>query len=176
MKRLLAAAFCLLLGACASWLALPLLKIQPAALGVDRTVEQRVSFSRGDESRSFDSVVEISSDRLNVIATAVGVRLFTLSYDGRTLTQGAGLAMPGGLPPEWVLNDLLYVYTPADVLQAALPDDWRVVDEDGVRRLLESGKLVIEIRYAGADRWNGRAELEQKRLGYRLRIDSREPE
>jgi hypothetical protein len=168
----MAACLVLLLSGCANWLALPLLKVAPAALGPARTVEQRVSFTRRDESRSFDSVVEISADRLDVVATAVGVRLFTLSYNGETLEEGAGLPMPGGLPPEWVINDLLYVFAPADALQSALPEGWLVLDAESSRQILKGGEPVIAVSYSGGDRWNGRALLEQKRLGYRLQIDS----
>ncbi len=170
--RCILLACCMLFSGCANWFALPLLQIPPAALGPACMVEQRVSFTRGDEQRSFDAVLDLSAQRLDLVATAVGVRLFTLNYDGASIAQGPGLPMPGGLPPEWIVNDLLYVFAPVAALQAALPVGWQVIDAEGVRQILKAGEPVVEISYSGADHWSGQALLEQKRLGYRLQIDS----
>ena len=176
MRAALLAACMLLLSGCASWIGPPLLQIPPAALGRERTLEQRVVFERQSERMSFESVLEIDAERLRMVATAMGLRLFSLDYDGHAIEQGAGLPMPRGLPPEWVVDDTLFVLAPTAALDAALPESWRLEDSGRQRRVFLGERLIVEVRRDSDDPDNGHAELIQHALGYRLSIDTREVE
>ncbi|MDR3427244.1 MULTISPECIES: DUF3261 domain-containing protein [Silvimonas] len=179
MRRLLLAATLLgltLLSGCASLLTrdLPLLQIPPAALGSPRTVQQQLQVSYPGGGAVMESVLQLDAQQLEVINSAMGLRMATLDYDGQNLKADMLPAMK--LPPQRILNDLLLVYAPADALQKALPDGWSVRDESKQRTVLRGTDVMVDIVYDGADHWQGRAVLHHHQLAYTLTIDSSEVE
>lgn len=177
-RHILMLASLLTLTACASfWLSggLPLLQIPPSALPHPATVEQRLVISWPGEQRSIEAVLDIDDTRMSLIGMAMGVRLFSLDYDGQHMTETQSL--PTGLPAERMINDLLLVYTPADTLQKALPSGWLVQqDNSGQRTILRDGKVAIVISYSGGNAashvWPQRVVLDNKALYYQLTIDT----
>jgi len=162
------------LTACASfWLSggLPLLKISPATLGV-RTVEQRSVITWPGEQRTLETVLDIHDDTMTVIGLAFGARLFSFDYDGKKIVETQSL--PGGLYATRMMNDLLLTYTPFDALRAALPANWTVHEEEGVRQVFLDGALNISIHYAEGSKWQGRAVFDNHALHYQLTLDSHE--
>jgi hypothetical protein len=178
MKPLTSLVFVLLvslgLTACASfWLAggLPLMKIAPATLGV-RTVEQRMSIAWSGEQKMLEAVFDIQADKMTVIGLAFGARLFSFDYDGKKITETQPL--PGGMSASRIANDLLLVYAPLDVLAAALPINWSIREEQGIRRVFQDETLAISIHYIEGSLWQGRTVLDNHALHYQLTLDSRE--
>ncbi|MDQ8022721.1 MAG: DUF3261 domain-containing protein [Moraxellaceae bacterium] len=161
-----------LLAACAPAGDTPLLRIPVSALG-ERTLSQQVSITRGDTTRSFEAVVEIDASRLRLVASAVGLRLLALDYDGERLVISDN-RLPEGLPPAWIMNDMLYALTPLEVLRKALPAGWQVVDEEGSRVLLKDGQPAIDIEYGPGAPWNGSLRVQQRLGGYTLDIATAE--
>lgn len=164
---------CVQLAACV--VAAPgLLRVSPASLG-ERSVQQLVSISVGEQTRSFDAVVEVADGRLRLIAHNLGIRLLSLDYDGERLLVGDN-RLPPDLPPQRILNDLLLVMTETSALRAALPAGQTLLegrDEQGAwRRVMAGERLLSEIRYQGADRWQGDASLRHTDAPYRLDIRS----
>lgn len=173
MKRLYALLLGALLVAC---VATPpaLLRVSPASLG-ERTAQQLVSISVGEQTRSFDSVVEVSEGRLRLIAHNLGIRLLSLDYDGERLVVGDN-RLPPDLPPERILNDLLLALADTEPLRAALPAG-QTLQEGGDaqgpwRRVMAGQRVLSEIRYQGADRWQGELSLRHTDAPYRLDIRS----
>ena len=169
---------CLLSG-CASWLTrdLPLLQIAPSALGTPRTVQQQTQIAWPGGSAVMESVVQLDEQQLQVISSAMGVRMATLAFNGHELNAQL---MPGmKLPPQRILNDLLIMYAQHDALSAALPAGWHVVDEPGKRTLLRGDEVMLDIVYTNtqpADPWQGHAVLHHHQLYYTLTTDSSEVE
>lgn len=171
--RWLPVVLCLLLAACGK---AGLLRVAPASLG-ERTLVQQVTVVVGGESRSFDSVVEIEGNTLRLIASAVGLRLLSLEYDGARLAVTDN-RLPPELPPERILNDLLLAVADAETLRAALPPGWQVQegsDRDGPWRRIQRGtERPTEIRYDTPDRWNSRIRLQHADAPYQLDIRSQQ--
>jgi len=161
------------LTACASfWLSggLPLLKISPAVFGT-RTIEQRTTITWPGEQRTLETVLDIHENMLTVVGLAFGARLFSFNYDGEKIVEAQPL--PGGLSATRIMNDLLLIYTPLDVLRAALPANWTVHEEKGMRQVFLNGTPNISIHVEGST-WQGRTVLDNHALRYQLTLDSRE--
>jgi hypothetical protein len=160
--------------ACASfWLSggLPLIKIAPATLGV-RTVEQRLSIVWPGEQRVLEAVLDIQADTMTVIGLAFGARLFSFDYDGNKIIETQPL--PGAMSAKRIINDLLLVYAPLDVLAAAMPANWSIREEQGIRRVFQDETLAISIRTIEGSLWQGRTVLDNHALRYQVTFDSSE--
>lgn len=176
--QLLAVTVILTLTTCTStWLAggLPLLQIPPSDLPHPATLEQRLVISWPGEQRSIEAVLDIDDQRMSLIGMAMGVRLFSMDYGGKQITETQSL--PSGMPAERMINDLLLIYTPEDQLQRALPAGWQVrVDSATQRTILRDGKAVIVISYSGGNDhcsiWPQRVVLDNKARYYQLTIDT----
>ena len=108
---------------------------------------------------------------------AVGVRLFTLRYDGQQVTEEKSFPVPEALTPRRLLADIQLVFWPLAPLQDALRPAGYEVSEPapGTRRLRRAGRLIAETHYAGADPWVSRSWLSNFEFGYSLQIDSQAP-
>ncbi len=161
-----------LAGCKALFLPLPVLQLRPVDLGPPRTIEQRLQITRRGQAVVLEGVADVSATRVQLIATALGVRLYDLEYDGRRVTPGPAGSPPGSLPPEVALDDFLLLYAPTDALAAALPRDLRLVAGPGRRQLFRRERLLLEISYEGSDPENGRSHLRNVALDYDLVVDS----
>ncbi|GHD69034.1 DUF3261 domain-containing protein [Jeongeupia chitinilytica] len=170
--RLIVAAVLLALAGCATLLSggLPLLQVAPAAFGGERVLEQRLTMRWPGETRTLDIVASIDDRTVSLVGLALGVRLFSIDYDGRTLRSTENVPM--ALPAERMLDDFLIVHAPLPALQAALPAGWEVSETARQRVLRHDGQNAIVVDYSNDDRLAGRAQLANLPLHYQLTIDT----
>lgn len=153
----------------ASW---PLLS--PVSLMQSQQVSQVLRGDYGDASFSLRSVVTVDAQQLTVIGlSSMGMRAFTLKYDGQNLSEERAPQVPQALQARQLLNDLQLAFWPLPALQQAWQAAGGEVSEPypGTRRLQRAGKLLAEVHYA-ADPWNGRVWLRHFDFPYSLYIES----
>lgn len=153
----------------------PAFRLAPADFRNSVSLAQRLRFEARDprvEARSLDAVLEIDVEGVRLAGLALGQRILSLDWDGRELKSERHPALPAAVNGEHVLRDVQLVYWPTTVLRRALPEGWTLADDGAVRTLSERGDPVAVVRYAGEPRWQGRAELDNRREGYRLIIES----
>lgn len=163
----------LLLAACASAprrpaVALPPLRLAPAALGCELALQQRLHFQMGRAERDLDALLEVDADEARLLVQALGQVGVRLRWDGVELHQERADWLPPQVRPERVLDDLQFAYWPVEAIRAALPPDWAVREGACERRLLRGGATWLVVRYEEA----GQLHLENVAEGYRLRIES----
>lgn len=148
--------------------------LTPAALGESRQAVQLLRGEYEGQSFSLRCVVTVDAARLKVIGvTGLGVRAFTLEYDGTHVTEQRAPQLPNALQADRLLNDIQLAYWPLAALQKA----WHVAGGEvsepypGTRRLQRAGKLLAEVHYA-ADPWNGRVWLMHFDHPYQLFIET----
>ncbi|MBM3117126.1 DUF3261 domain-containing protein [Jeongeupia naejangsanensis] len=170
--RLIIAAAVLALAGCATLLSggLSLLQLPPAAFGGEHVLEQRLTMRWPGETRTLDVVASIDVQRISLVGLGLGVRLFSLDYDGRTVTAVENVPM--ALPAERMLNDFLIVHAPLPALQAALPAGWQASENGRQRTVSHDGQNAIVVDYSNDDRLAGRAQLTNLPLHYQLTIDT----
>lgn len=148
--------------------------LAPAALGESRQVAQLLRGEYGERTFSLRCVVTVQANQLTVIGvTGLGVRAFTLKYDGEHLSEERAPQVPDALQADRLLNDLQLAYWPLPALQKA----WQAVGGEvsepypGTRRLQRDGQLLAEVHYA-TDPWNGRVWLRHFDYPYNLFIET----
>ena|SRR5712672_2214151 len=149
--------------------------IAPATLQGDHTASQIVHGAFGSRELTMSCVVTVHGEMLTVIGlTALGVRVFTVHYDGKQILVDRELSAPSQLPPERLLSDIQLVYWPLHTLQPVLQRaGWEITEPfSGTRRLRHGDTLVAEIHYDGADPWQGRSWLVNLQHSYTLGIQS----
>jgi Protein of unknown function (DUF3261) len=149
--------------------------LTPAALGSTKQVRQVLRGAFGGRDFNLQCVVQVQADRLTIIGvTALGLRAFTINYDGRKLDEQRAPQLPDFVSAKQLLNDLQLVFWPLNALDAALrPAGGEVVEPfAGTRRLLQQGRLLAEVHYADADPWAGRVWLSNFAYGYSLYIET----
>src|SRR5699024_5324758 len=145
--------------------------LAPQTLGQSVTVRQQVTVRRGDQTRSMQVAMQVAPTQLTMIGlTAVGQRLFTLSWNGQQSTLDSRISSIDSLDPTRVLADLQLAYWPLDTLRAALPDNLRLEQFGSARMLWRNGKLLWFASSQGKDRWHSPLTLYNARLEYRLTI------
>jgi hypothetical protein len=169
----------LALGACATAptkpAATPRPLVAPAALGSDRVVNQVVRAAYGTRELTFNCVVTVKDGSMTLVGlSALGLRLFTIRYDGKRVESETEPAMQGPFMPERLLADLQLVFWPLASLEAPMREGgWRISEPaPGTRRLRHGDHLIAEAHYSSADAWSGRSWLVNFEHGYSLQIDT----
>lgn len=148
------------------------LKLTPAALGASISLQQHLTVERDDRVDELDTALEVDPQRLELVGLALGKRVLTLQYDGKTLQSWRHPMLPEQVRAEDVLQDIQLTLWPADVIQQALPEGWRM-EENGLHRVLLAGDTpVMTIDYSNRTRWSGKVILTNLRYHYRITIQS----
>jgi hypothetical protein len=167
----------LLLAACTSAPPSPArlgLRLAPAALGETISVQQHLTVERDGTTRDLDAALEVDEKRVNLVGLALGMRVLSLDYDGREITEWRHLMLPSQVKAADVLEDLQLTLWPVEAIAKALPPGWKI-EEQGLRRTLRrDGEVVATIDYSGTPRWQGKAVLDNVRYKYRLTVVSAE--
>ena len=170
---------CLLLAACASKpeVAVPApaplqLQLSPASFAATVSLQQHLTVLRDGATHELDAALEIDPAQVSLVAIALGQRVLTVQYDGKTLQSWRHLMLPAEVQAQNVLQDVQLSFWPLAAVSAALPAGWRITEENNQRTLYQHDVVVSTIRYSATPRWLGRVELNNQRYGYRLSIDS----
>lgn len=129
----------------------------------------------GDRDIQLQTAITVQPEAVTVVGvTALGLRAFTLKYDGAQLHEQRAAELPASITARQLLNDVQFAFWPLDALRAVLqPAGWEVSEpQAGTRRLRHAGRLIAEVHYADADPWNGRLWLSNFAYGYSLSIAS----
>lgn len=148
--------------------------LSPASLMQSHQVSQVLRGDYADNSFSLRSVVTVDAQQLTVIGlSSMGLRAFTLKYDGHNLSEQRAPQVPDSLQARQLLNDLQLAFWPLPALQQAWQAAGGEVTEPypGTRRLKRANTLLAEVHYA-ADPWNGRVWLRHFDYPYSLYIES----
>ena len=148
------------------------LRLAPATLGGSLSLQQHLSIERPGRIDELDAALEVDGERLDLVGLALGQRILSLRYDGRSLESWRHPLMPDPLRGEDVLEDLQLTLWPLEVIRTALPSGWSIEDSGRRRTLRWAGEPVLVIEYSGEPRWNGKIELTNLRYRYRLIIES----
>lgn len=149
--------------------------VAPSALNSERAANQVVHGAFGDREMTMNCVLSVRDGVATVVGlTALGVRAFTLKYDGTNVQVENDLPVPPQLTPERLLADIQLVFWPAPALKSALSKQgWELTEPyEHTRRLKRGGKLIAEVHYDAAEPWSGRSWLVNLEHGYTLGIDS----
>jgi hypothetical protein len=172
------AAALLLAGCASSGGTLPpvpaLAPLTPASFGGSVQVEQTLSAAYGDRESTLTCVLDVSPQKLTVVGlTATGQRVFTLSYDGVSVTAQRSVFAPKEIAPERILADLQFAFWPLAALQG-VGNGWDVSEpREGLRRIRYAGRLVAETHRLGSGAFPERLWLSNFAYGYALDIRSR---
>ncbi len=153
--------------------ALPMLA--PATLGETRQVEQFLSGEFGAEVFHLRAVVTVAADKISMVGiNALGMRVFSLVYDGQELHEQRQSQVPQQIEAVRLLNDLQLAFWPLGTLQTVWREAGVSVVEPyaGTRRLVRDGQLVAEVHYP-ATPWQGRVWIRHADVPYSLMIDSK---
>ena len=150
--------------------------LAPTTLGTERAISQIVRGAFGDREMTMNCVVSIKGGTMTIVGmSAMGVRLFTIKYDGQMTSIDNTLPVPPQLTPERLVADLQLVFWPVATLAKPLSEaGWDVSEVGGgTRRLRRDDHLIAEVHYANDDAWSGRSWLVNLEHGYTLSIESK---
>ncbi|MEB0013044.1 DUF3261 domain-containing protein [Glaciimonas sp. Gout2] len=148
------------------------LKLSPASLGASISLQQHLTVERNGRTDQLDAALEIDPKELNMVGLALGQRVLTLHYDGKTLESWRHRMLPSQVRADDVLEDTQLTLWPVEAIRKALPEGWKI-EQQGLRRtLLRDGVPVTVIVYSNASPWSGKVELTNIRYDYRLTIES----
>ncbi len=140
-----------------------------------RGASQIIRAAYGAREATLRTAIEIDASTVRVVGvSATGQRLFTASYDGKSIVADKTPFVPQDIAPERVLADMQLALWPL----TAVRDAHRAAGEDvtepfaGVRRLRRDDRLIAEVHYSSADPWNGRLWFVNFEFGYTLTIDT----
>jgi hypothetical protein len=146
----------------------------PGALS-PRSASQVIHAAYGPRAMTMRTAIQLDAAGLKVVGvTATGQRLFTVGWDGKSVTAEKSSLVPDNVEPARVLADVQLALWPLAALQETLRGRELELSEPfpGVRRLRRGPALIAEVHYAGADPWASRLWLVNFELDYSLTIDT----
>jgi hypothetical protein len=126
---------------------------------------------------TINCVVTVKNGTMTVVGlSAMGLRVFTIRYDGQNTTVDNTLPIPAQLTPERILADMQLVLWPLQALDSVLRQaGWELTEPaPATRRLRRDARVVAEVHYAGDDPWSSRSWLVNLEHDYTLSIDSKQ--
>jgi len=174
-RRIAPCLLAVLLAACASTPPAPArlgLRLAPAALGESISVQQQLTVERAGTTNDLVAALEVDPQQVSLVGLALGMRVLSLGFDGRELTEWRHPMLPAQVRAADVLEDLQLTLWPVEAIAAALPAGWKIEEQGLQRTLSRDGEVVATIRYSGMPRWQGTAVLDNVRYRYRLSVVS----
>lgn len=165
----------LLLAACATQPPAPArlgLRLAPGALGETISVQQQLTVERAGSTNDLVAALEVDPERVSLVGLALGLRVLSLEFDGKELTEWRHPMLPSQVRAADVLEDLQLTLWPLAEIARALPPGWAIEDQGLRRTLRRDGEVVATIDYSGMPRWTGTAVLDNVRYKYRLTVVS----
>lgn len=163
---------CVLPAACAHRPPLPgaelPLRLDPASLGRELALQQRMTVTARGHSQQFDVALEADAAAVRVAILAFGHVLARLSWDGRELREERVRGWPPVITGALVLRDLQLVHWPTAAIRAALPAGWVIEEDARGRELRLAGRTMIRVHHPAPET----AELENLAAGYRIQLQS----
>ena len=148
------------------------LKLSPAALGESISLQQRLDVEGQGRTAQLDVALEVDAAQINLVGLALGQRVLSLHYDGKTLQSWRHPMWPAQLRGEEVLESLQLTLWPVDAIRQALPVGWSI-EESGLRRIiLQDGLAIMVIDYSGLPLWHGNVEVTNLQFNYRITVRS----
>ena len=147
---------------------LPRLRMTPAALGQSVSLQQRLEFRIGGQSRVLDGLLEVDAEAVRLVVQALGQPGVRLVWDGERLEQRRAPWLPSAVRGERVLDDLQFALWPAEAIRQVLPPGWSLRDDGRVRELEAGGHALLVLERLD-DR---RLQLHNRAEGYSLLITS----
>lgn len=150
--------------------------VAPSTLGGERAVNQIVRGAFGPRDMMLNCIVTVKDGMMTVVGlSALGLRVFTIRYDGTTTTVDNTLPAPSQLTPERLIADFQLVYWPMDALAQPMKSaGWQLTEPAALtRRLRRDDRIVAEVHYTSEDPWIGRSWLVNLEHGYTLSIESK---
>ena len=148
------------------------LQLTPAALGESISLQQRLDVEGHDRSAQLDVALEVDAARIDLVGLALGQRVLSLHYDGKTLQSWRHPMWPAQLRAEEVLENLQLTLWPVDAIRQALPMGWSI-EESGLRRtIFHDGFVIMVIDYSALPLWIGKVEVANLQFDYRIIIES----
>ena len=149
--------------------------VSPASLGSDRVVNQVVRGAFGARELTFNCVVNVKDGVMTLVGlNSLGVRLFTVRYDGkpcnpRRRPRCRDRSCPSACSR--ICSSSIGRWPASAKPMAAA--GWQLSEPSaGVRRLRRGEQLIAEAHYSSDDPWSGRSWLVNFEFGYSLQIDS----
>lgn len=149
--------------------------VQAQTLEQTLSLSQQVRLQRGEQSHELISQLELQSQQMTVVGLApLGQALFTLIYDGHTLTSEQSVLLGNEFKAEYLLALLQLIYWPEEKLNAYL-DGARVKLEDCAavlcRVLLSNdNRELMRISYSSHDIWHAKVALNMPQADLKLNI------
>lgn len=137
-----------------------------------RTLQHFVRAQYGARGGSFEAVLSLSPERVEVVLVAPsGPRLASFVWDARAITQESAGALLSGAPAQNILGDIFLCFWPIEAVRTALPDGLEVREgPDGARTITQQGRPIIEISVEGIDA--RRVHLRNLAFSYQLHIET----
>lgn len=145
--------------------------LAPRTLGESVTVRQQVTAHFDDNVRRMQVALSVTPNDLSLIGlTAIGQRLFTLSWRNGQAHMHSHIKTLSQLEPARILADLQLAYWPLPALRRALPDDLQLAQYGTARVLWRDGRLLWFASSDSRKRWHSTMTIYNARMGYRLTI------
>jgi len=138
------------------------------ALGEPRVLEMQMHLTRGSDSYAMDLVVEVRKQGLTVVGSSFGVRVFTLSYDGNAIAEGAGSGLPFYVPNQLILDDVILALISRQSLESKLPQNCELVSNGDVGKIYCDGRPLVNVTHQKAANKNNLVLVERFQPEYKV--------
>ena len=115
-------------------------------------------------------IVDVSKERLTVVGSSLGLRVFTLSYDGTRVAEGFGLGLPFYIPNRIVVDDVTLILTSKEILKDSLPAGCSLYIEDNLEKIYCGDQLVVSVKKIQLTNGNTEIFLNRSVPEYQLKI------
>ena len=155
---------------CATRLSNEQMGLSIASLGLPRVLLMQTQLIRGSDSYTMDMIVEVTPKQLIVVGSALGVRVFTLSYDGKNIVNGPGLGLPFYISNQLIVDDLMVILSESQSFDAKLPEGFTIIRGPGLRNIYEGDQLILSVTESKAINGNTDISLRRTNPKYALNI------
>ena len=158
------------LGGCVSDFTGQPISLKLNGLGKPRVLMMQTQIIRGKDSYSIDMIVDVSKERLTVVGSSLGLRIFTLSYDGARVAEGFGLGLPFYIPNRLVVDDVKLILTSEEILKDSLPAGCSLYIEENIEKIYCGDQLVVSVKKIQLTNGNTEIFLNRSVPEYQLKI------
>ncbi len=144
--------------------------LAPEELGNSRVLQMQTQISYGDQSYAMENIVDISKEKIQIIGTAGGIRIFTIIYNGNEIINGPGIGMPFYFPINSITEDNLFVLASPATIQSHLTTNYTLESNTNEKKLLQSGKVVMRMERRPDGKGNSIITLYRTSPEYKLNI------